>query len=237
MPRTVDPAKYAERRAVILDAAAGQIAARGYDAVTIADVLAEAEVSKGALYHYFSSKEELLVGVIERRIDSWGAAIHEATNDVADPVERLIAFVRTLTATKTEDLTLLVSAMPQLDAAGNAAAFLQLRRAAADRFLPLIAEIIDGGIRAGAFRANSAESAAKVILSLLHEMSACATRDLLAIVEGRSSREQFHADMRAYADSIPAVLDATLDAGSFFGADEADRWVDAVLARFRSAAD
>jgi len=38
---------------------------KGYEATTIADVLRAAGISKGSLYHYFASKEEILDAVIE----------------------------------------------------------------------------------------------------------------------------------------------------------------------------
>ncbi|MGP9537218.1 TetR/AcrR family transcriptional regulator [Brachybacterium sp. AOP43-C2-M15] len=231
MARTVDPVKHAERRSAILDAAARLIAAQGYEALTIADVLVEAEVSKGALYHYFAGKEELLVGVIERRIDAWGTAIDAAVARADDPGERLVALVRALVTAKTEDLTLLLGAMPQLDASGNAALFLQLRRAASERFLPLIVTAVAEGIENGEFRAESAQSAAKVVLSLLHEMSVCATRGLLAVAAGEDAREELRTDMRAYAAAIPMVLGSRIDPTRLLETAEIDGWIDAVLAR------
>lgn len=55
------------RRAVI-EAAAHVFAERGYAAATIAEILDRAEVTKGALYFHFSSKEALARGVIEAQV-------------------------------------------------------------------------------------------------------------------------------------------------------------------------
>ncbi|MFF4020785.1 ScbR family autoregulator-binding transcription factor [Streptomyces sp. NPDC001843] len=57
------------RRAVI-EAAASVFAERGYAAATIAEILERAEVTKGALYFHFDSKEALARGVIEAQITS-----------------------------------------------------------------------------------------------------------------------------------------------------------------------
>ena len=57
-----------ETRRLILDAAYRVFAARGYGQATIDDVLAEAGISKGALYHHFASKEELFKALLEDRI-------------------------------------------------------------------------------------------------------------------------------------------------------------------------
>lgn len=54
-----------ERRCHILDAAAWCFARKGYQATTIDAVAMQAGLSKGAVYVYFSSKEVLLLEVVE----------------------------------------------------------------------------------------------------------------------------------------------------------------------------
>ena len=56
------------QREHILDAAAGVFTERGYDRATTKAIAAAAELSEGALYHHFSSKRELLLGVLARVI-------------------------------------------------------------------------------------------------------------------------------------------------------------------------
>src|SRR5262249_5306405 len=51
--------KQANRQA-ILDAAQKIFLARGYDAVTIRDVIGETELASGTFYNYFRTKEDLL---------------------------------------------------------------------------------------------------------------------------------------------------------------------------------
>ncbi|WP_328304716.1 TetR/AcrR family transcriptional regulator (plasmid) [Streptomyces sp. NBC_00435] len=56
-------------RRAILEAAAVVFDERGYDAATIAEILAHAGVTKGALYFHFSSKLELAQGVLDAQFD------------------------------------------------------------------------------------------------------------------------------------------------------------------------
>ncbi|MFC4036654.1 ScbR family autoregulator-binding transcription factor [Streptomyces polygonati] len=56
-----------ETRRNILEAAAKVFDERGFQAATIADVTAEAEVTKGALYFHFPSKEALAEGVLREQ--------------------------------------------------------------------------------------------------------------------------------------------------------------------------
>jgi AcrR family transcriptional regulator len=48
----------------ILDAAEQVFFSKGFDSSTMDDVADEAEFSKGALYNYFKSKNELCVGIV-----------------------------------------------------------------------------------------------------------------------------------------------------------------------------
>jgi AcrR family transcriptional regulator len=55
-----------ERVDSILSAAIGQFVAEGYDGATMEAIAARAGLTKGGLYHHFSSKQDLLVAVHER---------------------------------------------------------------------------------------------------------------------------------------------------------------------------
>ena len=61
-----------ERRGAILDAALSVFSDLGYTQATLNDVADRVGVTKGCLYHYFESKERLLLDLIRDRI---GAAI------------------------------------------------------------------------------------------------------------------------------------------------------------------
>jgi AcrR family transcriptional regulator len=55
-------------RSAILDAAERQFSERGYDGVSLRQVMQEASVQMGQLQYYFPSKEQVFVGVLERRL-------------------------------------------------------------------------------------------------------------------------------------------------------------------------
>jgi AcrR family transcriptional regulator len=52
-----------QRRELILDAAEKIFFSKGFPAATVDDIAAEAELSKGTIYLYFKSKEDLLLGI------------------------------------------------------------------------------------------------------------------------------------------------------------------------------
>ncbi len=66
MPRVVKEEEYAIKRAEIVDAALRMIYVKGFETMSIQDLLDDLKISKGAFYHYFDSKSALLEALIER---------------------------------------------------------------------------------------------------------------------------------------------------------------------------
>ncbi|HYX49339.1 MAG TPA: helix-turn-helix domain-containing protein, partial [Ktedonobacteraceae bacterium] len=66
MARIVKEEEYAEKRKAILDVAQRLIYSKGYEQMTIQDMLDDLQISKGAFYHYFDSKQAVLEAVVER---------------------------------------------------------------------------------------------------------------------------------------------------------------------------
>ena len=65
---------YAVRRDAFVDVAQRLIQAKGYQQMSIQDVLDELDASRGAFYHYFGSKADLLEAVVERLTEAAMAA-------------------------------------------------------------------------------------------------------------------------------------------------------------------
>jgi TetR/AcrR family transcriptional regulator, fatty acid metabolism regulator protein len=82
--RSIGGANGVDKRQVILDAAVRVFARSGYHTSRVGDIAEEAGIAHGLLYHYFSSKDELLRTVFR---ESWSrliAALH-AVEDREDP--------------------------------------------------------------------------------------------------------------------------------------------------------
>jgi AcrR family transcriptional regulator len=71
--------------AQLLDAARRLFAADGYNATSLEDVVAAAGVTKGALYHHFSSKLDLFRAVFENEERALARVCHEAYSRSDDP--------------------------------------------------------------------------------------------------------------------------------------------------------
>ena len=75
----------ADKRRLILDAAIRVFARQGFHATRVSDIADEAGVAYGLVYHYFSSKDEVLNELFIERWSLLLAAIEEADRAGAEP--------------------------------------------------------------------------------------------------------------------------------------------------------
>jgi AcrR family transcriptional regulator len=80
-----------EKRRLILDAAVRVFARQGFHTCRVSDIADEAGVAYGLVYHYFSSKEQILDTLFLERWDVMLSAIAEADASPLAPREKLYA--------------------------------------------------------------------------------------------------------------------------------------------------
>ena len=81
MVRTVNREVHAVRRDAFIDVAQRLIQAQGYEDVSIGAILDEIGASRGAFYHYFGSKADLLEAVITRMTEAVTAELAPIIDD------------------------------------------------------------------------------------------------------------------------------------------------------------
>jgi TetR/AcrR family transcriptional repressor of nem operon len=78
----------------LLDAAQALMLSKGYPATTVDEICAEAGVSKGSFYHFFKSKEELGIAVLENYFQKGSQRLADGPYlDIEDPLERVFGFL------------------------------------------------------------------------------------------------------------------------------------------------
>jgi TetR/AcrR family fatty acid metabolism transcriptional regulator len=80
-----------DKRRVILDAAVRVFARQGFHTCRVSDIADEAGVAYGLVYHYFSSKEQILDTLFLERWDVMLAAIAETDGSEVSPEDKLRA--------------------------------------------------------------------------------------------------------------------------------------------------
>ncbi len=81
-----------ETRERLLDTALACFGRQGYEATSVAQVCAEAGLSKGAFYHHFPSKQALFVELLGR----WLASIREQLRAIDDRAQTVPEALRTM---------------------------------------------------------------------------------------------------------------------------------------------
>lgn len=82
--------KHAATRAALLAVARGLFAAKGYAATGTEEVVAQAAVTRGALYYHFKDKQALFEAVVEQVAQEVLAAIEQAAAKAGSPVDALV---------------------------------------------------------------------------------------------------------------------------------------------------
>ncbi len=69
-------------------------AEKGYESTSVADILRGAGANSGSLYHFFPTKQDLLIEVLKRYRDGIGPMLlAPAWDGVADPIEKVFALL------------------------------------------------------------------------------------------------------------------------------------------------
>nr|WP_221472048.1 TetR/AcrR family transcriptional regulator [Amycolatopsis umgeniensis] len=83
-----------EVRSRVFDVLRGQLYERGFDAITLAGVAAEAGLGRTAMYNHFPDKESLLVAFVEDEATRYVERLTAAVATADTPVAKLSTFVR-----------------------------------------------------------------------------------------------------------------------------------------------
>jgi AcrR family transcriptional regulator len=142
----------------IVTTAAELFGARGYDGVSLEDVAERLDVTKGSLYYYFASKDELVTAAIETLGTEWTARLEAlAAGQDGAPADRLRAIAREHIgiAVREYPAALRLFLVPQEWPAAQRARIKELRR----RHDQVFRAVVEEGLAAGDFTVTSVDAA------------------------------------------------------------------------------
>lgn len=223
---------YDVRLGEFLDAAQRLFMERGYEETPIAAIIEAVGVSKGAFYHYFSSKEDLLDAIAERAA---AQGLERMRSVVSDPglsaLDKLNRVFAASLAFKARNRGVIVTLLRVMYDERN----LRLRKRMEDRSIevnaPLIAGILAQGRDEGAFSLDYPEETAALVLRLGSAMVERIAAEAIALTDGSGSgngdgsrglaaaRERVLAAMRSYREAMNRILGA-VPGGVTFNEDE-----------------
>lgn len=207
MPRTVNVAVHQVRREAFLDVAQRLIQTKGYEEMSIQDVLDALETSRGAFYHYFDSKSALLEAVVERFGNAGVMAVAGVLNDPNLPaIRKLEKLFSTISNFKAEQKELVLALTEVWRSDGNALVREKLRRMSASLMGPILATIVKQGIDEGVFKTGSPDEAATVLAALIHGYQEIAAEQFLGRRDGTVTFETVQKTCDAFTEAFERIL-------------------------------
>jgi AcrR family transcriptional regulator len=207
VPRTLDLEAHAVRRDAFVDVGQRLITSKGYDDLSIQDVLDEVGASKGAFYHYFDSKAALLEAVVDRMTTVAVAAVTPVVNEPDLPaLEKFHALFTQLADWKFERKDLVLALMEVWFSDENTMMRDKFRRSYMTRITPLFATIIRQGVAEGAFTATSPDHTAAVMVGLLQGVTDSASQLFLDYQAGRVTRDEVDRTLASFGEALERIL-------------------------------
>lgn len=230
MVRIVKEENYAVKRNEILDVAQRLVYTKGYEQMTIQDILDELHISKGAFYHYFDSKSDLLEALIERiyqEVKNLLLPIVQAPHLPA--IEKLNDFFASAGRWKVQQKTFLLSMLGVWYADENAIVRQKVQAALVKRSTPWLAAIIKQGLQEGVFATAYPEQIGEVVMNMLLGLGD-GFAGLLLVREPQGDEEQRAENVVAiYTDAMERVLGAPHGSIEVIDAESVKEWFVSVV--------
>ncbi len=225
MARTLDPHAHALRRDEFVDVALRLIQTKGYQQLSVGDVLAELGASRGAFYHYFDSKQSLLEAVVEKMTETMLQLVQPMLDDRSLPaLEKLQRLFGTTVRWKTERKDLLVGLLEVWQSDDNAVVREKVLRSSSTALTPLIARILRQGMDEGTFRLAQPHELAQVIVALVFSFGQGNADRYLAYHAGAIGREPVERMADTYSLALERMLGVEPGSLTLFDADALRAW-------------
>ncbi|MBV7484658.1 TetR/AcrR family transcriptional regulator [Bordetella sp. BOR01] len=168
-PRAGRPPTLQAPRERILEEAARLFARCGYESSSVADLAAAIGVSKAAIYHYYTTKQDIYDAIILEVLGGLTRAVTQAVAQAPTARERLRQFMlghaRYFEGHHAQFVTMLVGYSGMAITEREDAARLR------DGYEHLLRDILSGGVANGEFRALDVASTGRAVLSMLNWMA------------------------------------------------------------------
>lgn len=206
MPRTINHASRTIRRDAFVDAAQRLIALKGFEQMSIQDVLDTLDASRGAFYHYFDSKVALLQAVIDRAVVEATANVERILSDSDIPALAKLSRLLTDIADYKNEREDLIRGLQVWLSDDNALVRDKLRRLTVARLTPLLAPIVRQGCAEGVFSVSSPDETARVLVSILQGLNELASELFVKRQADAITLDEVEQTLSAYLEAMERIL-------------------------------
>jgi AcrR family transcriptional regulator len=223
--RTVKEEDYAVKRKEILDVAQRLVYSKGFDQMSIQDILDELKISKGAFYHYFDSKGDLLEALIARMRNEAEPIILPIVDDPNLPtLDKLHRFFDTAARWKTTRKDYILSLLRVWYADDNAIVRQKMQTDSIKWATPLLARIIRDGVQEGVFNTRFPDQAGELVLSMLQYFGDALVGLIFSNAATEIELSRAEQLVAAYNDAMERVLGAPAGSLNLIDADTLNEW-------------
>jgi AcrR family transcriptional regulator len=213
MARIVKDEEYAARRNEILDAALRLVYTKGYEQMTIQDILNELQISKGAFYHYFDSKSTLLEALVERiMMDQIIPLLLPIVQDDHMPaIQKLERYFDTAARWKANQKAFMLALLRVWVADENAIVRQKLLNMSVKQVTPQLSKIIRQGVQEGVFTNTYPDQVCQVIIYIIQGLSDTIV-ELLFSSEVNRDHSHIASTITVYVNALTDAMERVLGA-------------------------
>jgi AcrR family transcriptional regulator len=213
MARTIREEEYAARRKEILDSARRLVYTKGFDLMTIQDILDDLHISKGAFYHYFASKSAVMEALIELMVVD--EVLPLMIPIVEDPhlsaIEKLERYFETGLRWKSGKKELMLSLLRIWVADENAIFRQKMFALQIQHVTPLLTEIVRQGVREGVFTTAYPEQFCQMMINIIQVLSDTLI-GLFLSEEAERDLVRLEGELTDYAEALADAVERLLGA-------------------------
>lgn len=210
--------EHEERKNELLDAAQELFNALGYDATSVNAIIEKVGVSKGTFYYYFDSKEEILDCVAARVADRVLDRVRNATDEEMDAITKLNTFFAVAGRWKAANRAVILMLVKALYGERNVLLREKITRRMVGVCAPVIAAIIEQGVREGVLDVPDPDDAAELVFQLSVAFRDVTAELLLHMDERPDAWRLIERKLRSFENAVERMLGAPK--GSFQLADD-----------------
>jgi AcrR family transcriptional regulator len=209
MARVVKEQEHAVKRKEIIDAAQRLVYTKGYDQMSIQDILNDLKISKGAFYHYYASKQALLEALIDQMVQDAEPVILPIVQDrQLSGLEKVHGMFDASARWKTARKDYLLALMQGWYADENVLVREKTQTRMIKHFAPMLADIIRQGVAEGVMNTPFPDQIADMAFALLVNMGDTYMDLLFGNLPGQSSLQKALDLVSAYNDALERMLGA-----------------------------
>ncbi len=226
MARTIKEEEYQARRNEILDFALRLIYTKGYEKMTIQDILNGLQISRGALYHYFNSKKALLEALVDRMGQTAQQSVLPIIQDPdLSALQKFQRYFEISANWKSLQKEFILTLLPMWFSDENAFIRQKMTSETLAHTSPLLEAMIRQGVEEKVFTTRYPQQSAVIIAGIFLTFAEVIVGRLLAPQPDGAGSGDLQNTLNAYSDAIERILGAPAGSLKFFEVADFQGWL------------